>query len=109
MPELNDRAAGGSIKQRKSVFLPTSRGSESSLKTVMEKPGRLRFLKYPCQSYAVSSECVFYLSRVIESEDEAHSLPPFLPPCSSISSISVPPLLSRSLEVYLYLVHHVWA
>lgn len=40
----------------------------------MEKPKG--FLKYPCQSNAVSSECVFYLSRVIESEDETHPLPP---------------------------------
>lgn len=48
-------------------------------KTVMERAPSLRFLKYPCQSNAVSSECVFYLSRVIESEDETHS-PPSLPP-----------------------------
>lgn len=80
------------IKLHRSVLCRLLSGIKQprvQLKTVMEKPRSLRFLKYPCQSNAVSSECVFYLSRVIESEDETHSLPPS--PSSSISPISIPP------------------
>lgn len=57
--------------------------------TKPEKQSQL--LKYPCQSNAVSSECVFYLSRVIESEDET---PPH--PAQPLRLPSSP-----SLEVYL--------